>query len=71
MKPADRAAVLSRLNDDMDAEGAAHELALLLRLDQEAVELIQWCIEEAFEAGRWEEKNEQEARCIEEDEDAA
>lgn len=50
MRPSDRAAVEGLLHD-MDAEGAARELCLLLRLDRDAEDLISWAIEESFKNG--------------------
>lgn len=51
MKPSDRAAIEGRLHD-MDAEGAARELALVLHLDRDAENLIAWAIEESYKNGK-------------------
>jgi hypothetical protein len=44
-------AVRYRLGE-MDAEGAARELALVLKLDRDAEELVTEIVREAFQAGR-------------------
>lgn len=64
MSPSDVAAVRALIGD-MDAEGAARELALLLNLDRDAAELVEWCIEEAHEAALWKYREEAERDAIE------
>lgn len=53
MKPSDAAAIRA-LIADMDAEGAARELALVLNLERDATDLIGEIIRESFQAGRHE-----------------
>lgn len=50
--PSDRVMVEEYLHN-LDAQGAARELARLLNLDRDAAELVEWCIEEAHEAALW------------------
>lgn len=57
--PSDRAMVESYLHD-LDAQGAARELARLLNLDRDAAELVEWCISEAHEAALWKYREEAE-----------
>jgi hypothetical protein len=50
MTPTERAIVADRLHD-MDPEAAARELAIVLRLDRDAEDLIAWAIEESYKNG--------------------